>query len=244
MLQEEEKQPLVGVRDQWHDPLPFAQAATRAVVLDTETTGVEDPGLVQSAWAEVDHLGRPGREGQVQLWNPGKPISYGAMATHHITDAEVADEPPAAGFRLPEGTTHLIGHNVDFDWKVIGEPDVKRICTLALARRMWPDMDSHSLGACIYRVMPAAEAREVLRSAHNAWADVLMCAEVLRAICAAFGPKDLDDLWRMSEEARVPTHLNFGKHKGVAIADVPRDYKAWLLRQPDLDPYLVKALRA
>src|SRR5690606_6977159 len=119
-----------------------------------------------------------------EFWNPGKPISYGAMATHHIVDADVADARPAAEFRLPDGVTHLIGHNVDFDWKVIGEPDVKRICTLAVARRMWHDQDSHTRGALLYRTM-GADARMALREAHNAMADVGFCAHVLRAICAA-----------------------------------------------------------
>lgn len=215
----------------------------RAIVFDTETTGLDDPGLVQSAWVEVDHMGELAHPICGQLWNPGKPINYGAMATHHIVDADVADAPPAAGFRLPDGVTHLIGHNVDFDWKVIGEPDVKRICTLALARRMWHDMDSHTLGALLYRVM-GTDARRALVDAHNATADVGFCAYVLRAICAARRPADLDDLWRMSEEARVPTHMTFGKHKGAALRDVPPDYKAWLMRQPDVDPYLMKALRA
>jgi len=38
--------------------------------------------------------------------------------------------------------------------------------------------------------------------------------------------------------------MPFGKHKGTPMADVPRDYKAWLLNQPDVDPYLRKALAA
>lgn len=67
----------------------------RAIVFDTETTGLDDPGLVQSAWVEVDHMGDLAHPICGQLWNPGKPISYGAMATHHIVDADVADAPPA-----------------------------------------------------------------------------------------------------------------------------------------------------
>lgn len=215
----------------------------KAIIFDTETTGVVEPALVQSAWVDVDHMGNQTGGSGGGYWNPGKPISFGAMATHHITDADVADQPPASEFRLPEGVTHLVGHNIDFDWRVIGEPDVKRICTLALARRMWHDMDSHTLGACIYRVMAPGLARDLLRGAHDASTDVYMCGIVLRAICAARRPADLDDLWRMSEEARVPTHMPFGKHKGMPIADVPRDYKAWLLRQDDIDPYLAKALQ-
>jgi exodeoxyribonuclease X len=37
--------------------------------------------------------------------------------------------------------------------------------------------------------------------------------------------------------------MTFGKHKGAAIKDIPADYKQWLLKQTDIDPYLVKALR-
>ncbi|MFG8677603.1 putative quorum-sensing-regulated virulence factor [Pseudomonas aeruginosa] len=37
--------------------------------------------------------------------------------------------------------------------------------------------------------------------------------------------------------------MPYGKHKGTPINQVPNDYKAWLLRQPDVDPYLVQALR-
>ena len=38
--------------------------------------------------------------------------------------------------------------------------------------------------------------------------------------------------------------MTFGKHKGTPISAIPGDYKAWLLRQPDVDPYLAQALRA
>ncbi len=49
-------------------------------------------------------------------------------------------------------------------------------------------------------------------------------------------------LYIASEEARIPQIINFGKHRGTAIADLPADYVQWLLRQEDLDPYLRKAL--
>ncbi len=37
---------------------------------------------------------------------------------------------------------------------------------------------------------------------------------------------------------------SFGKHKGMPVAELPADYRGWLLRQEDVDPYLVKALKA
>ncbi|MNN74026.1 hypothetical protein D3C81_1901880 [compost metagenome] len=48
----------------------------------------------------------------------------------------------------------------------------------------------------------------------------------------------------ISEEARIPTVIRFGKHAGSKIADIPADYKKWLLGQADVDPYLRKALLA
>ncbi|HBZ18829.1 MAG TPA: DNA polymerase III subunit epsilon, partial [Betaproteobacteria bacterium] len=36
--------------------------------------------------------------------------------------------------------------------------------------------------------------------------------------------------------------MPFGKHKGSLLSDMPRDYKEWLLKQGDIDPYLRKAL--
>jgi exodeoxyribonuclease X len=38
--------------------------------------------------------------------------------------------------------------------------------------------------------------------------------------------------------------MPFGKHKGLLLADVPGDYRDWLLNQEDIDPYLRKALEA
>jgi exodeoxyribonuclease X len=36
--------------------------------------------------------------------------------------------------------------------------------------------------------------------------------------------------------------MPFGKHKGLMLADLPSDYKQWLLGQGDIDSYLRKAL--
>ena len=48
----------------------------------------------------------------------------------------------------------------------------------------------------------------------------------------------------MSEIARIPTIMPFGKHKGLLLADVPSSYKQWLLGQSDVDPFLRKALES
>jgi len=37
--------------------------------------------------------------------------------------------------------------------------------------------------------------------------------------------------------------MTFGNHKGAVIKAIPPDYKHWPLGQPDVDPYLIKALQ-
>lgn len=216
----------------------------QAIVLDSETTGLDAPEPIEVAWLA---LGLPDRHpvaSDCRRFKPSKPIQLGAMATHHIMDEDLADCPPSSSFALPEGTEFLIGHNVDYDWEVIGKPAVKRICTLALSRTLWPEADSHKLGAMLY-LLERQDARHALRSAHSAATDVEICRVILEHIIHKLGEiPDWAALWAASEIARVPKVMTFGKHKGMAIADIPRDYKGWLLKQPDVDPYLVQALRA
>jgi exodeoxyribonuclease X len=50
------------------------------------------------------------------------------------------------------------------------------------------------------------------------------------------------DLFSLSEICRIPTHMPFGKHRGMPLDELPRDYVGWLLRQDDVDQYLRKAL--
>ncbi len=215
---------------------------SKTIIFDTEATGIKDPVLIEAAWVELESI-KPFTVTNPfeQRYNPGKPITLGALATHHIMDEELVDCPPAASFTLPRDLGYLIGHNVDFDWEVIGKPDIKRICTLALARKLWPDLDSHNQSALLYQ-LERATARARLRNAHSALIDVGICATILDHICQQLGVKTIEDLYTESEKARTPTTMPFGKHKGMLLADVPKDYKKWLLTQQDIDPFLRKAL--
>lgn len=216
-----------------------------AIIFDTETTGLDAPEVIEAAWLPIDITGsivQPG--GTVSRFKPAKPISLGALSTHHIMDEDLADCPPSSSFRLPDDVEYLIGHNVDFDWRVIGQPPVKRIDVCAMCRALWPEADSHSQSAMLY-LLDRDSARHALTSAHSAGADVVNCRLILCHVLAKAGPFDsFEALWSTSERMRIPTKMTFGKHKGMAINRVPSDYKRWLLNQPDVDPYLAKALRA
>lgn len=215
----------------------------RALIFDTETTGLDAPEVIEAAWMYAADGATPRGALHSERYKPSKPISLGAMAAHGIMDEDLVDYLPSGSFRLPADTGWLIGHNIDYDWQAIGSPDVKRICTLALSRKLWPQADSHTLAAMMY-LTRRDTARELVRNAHSAAADVENCARLLDTIIGEVGWESWEALWRYSEAARVPEIFTFGKHKGMRIKDAPRDYRQWMLRQPDIDPYLRQALTA
>lgn len=218
-----------------------------AWVLDTETTGKVEPQVIQIAYAEV--TAKPGPVFEVlqttlTQYKPTKAIELGALATHHILPEDLDSfPPPPEKWDLPR---YIIGHHVDYDWGALGSPaDVKRIDTLALAREAWPDLDSHKLGALTYHIMPHRQARELLKAAHSAVADIGLCYAVFLAAIEAIGApvSSWGDVWRLSETARVPKVMPFGKHQGKPMAEVPWDYADWYSRQAETDPYLIEAFR-
>lgn len=225
-----------------------------AIIFDTETTDKNNPEIIEASWMRAEFACAPDDPDFPKLqfddpttkrFKPVGKISMGAMATHHIQDEDLALCPPASSFQLPDGVIYLIGHNVDFDWAAAGSPEgVKRIDTLCLARKLWPECDSHTLGALTYYLFRST-ARAALQNAHSAETDVLLTGNLLTAIVekANFTIQSFESLWELSESARIPEIMPFGKHKGEKIANVPPDYKRWLLSQSDVDPYLVKALQ-
>lgn len=225
-----------------------------AYILDTETHDIKDPRATEVAYVAVAFEGallnpQTANTPLFQAYyNPLMPISLGSQATTLIFDEDVADKPPYTDFKLPNDCEYLIGHNIDFDCTVLQNAGcdlshVKRICTLALAKHFYPNLDSHNLGALLCHFhKPIAKAQ--LKEAHSASYDIMFTQLVLQSICAEQGITSLEDLYRVSNQARIPTIISFGKHKGMAIKDLPQSYVNWLLNQDNLDPYLKQALEA
>lgn len=221
-----------------------------AYILDTETTGGDEPHATEIAYvavsfndAELSHNGQAYNE----RFNPLIPITPIAMATTGICDEDVVDKKPHTSFKLPTDINYIIGHNIDYDCDVITKTgnnisEVKRICTLALARSLYPELTNHTLGAMLYHLHYDI-ARKHYRNAHSAKYDIWFTQLVLNTMCQKIGIKDFELLYKFSEIARVPKIVSFGKHKGMLISELPLDYAQWLIKQPDLDKYLEKALQ-
>lgn len=234
------------------------------IIFDTETTGTDHQSdqIIEAAWvvlpdtpsAFITTRSPNDFEHYHERFKPTVAISLGAQATHHIICTDLVDCREHTQFALPPGEVLMIGHNVDFDWRMAGEPKrVRRICTLALSRFLFPDKDSHTQSAMIYmigrRYGREAWARDLLQNAHAALDDVRNCALLLRYLLNTAGEEGhqidtWDQVYAFAERARIPTVMPYGKHNGTKISQIPSDYKAWLLRQADVDPYLVQALRA
>lgn len=205
------------------------------------------------------------------LYDPGKEPEWGALATHHITLESIKEKkcPPWRG-EAPvkiddEDITYYVGHGVDFDWGAVGKPEVKRICTLALSRWLFPEMDSHKLVAMYYRLHGVSDSSvNTAKQAHDALADATMTVtvffEILKRLAVAdpqqygltgttFGihyeETGWDRIWEWSEHARIPTVFAFGKNRGKLIRTIDKEdpgYRSWMLKQKDIDPYLRIAL--
>ena len=164
----------------------------QAIILDTETHTLN--GLpIEIAYAPIQI-----QEGKLsldrnqifdQLYSIGdEKISFASMAVHHILESEIINQPNFGTFRLPPETVYIIGHNIDYDIRAIQQcgvdtSHIKAICTLALARLVWPDAEAHNISALIYMISKgSAKAREMLKGAHRADADIILTANILMHI--------------------------------------------------------------
>ncbi|WP_448762090.1 3'-5' exonuclease, partial [Acinetobacter tandoii] len=196
----------------------------QAIILDTETHTLNgQPIEIAYAPIEVENGKLTLDKSKLfdQLYCVDEPISFAAMAVHHILESDLIDRPHYSTFILPTDTQYIIGHNVDYDIRAIEKcgvdtSSIKAICTLALARRVWPDAEAHNISALIYMISKGSEkAREMIKKAHRADMDIILTANILMHIVHQLNINNIEELYAASEDARIPRSINFGKHRGT-----------------------------
>lgn len=224
-----------------------------AIIFDTELTDRKNGEIIEAAWLQLAPV-FGGRFDAIDLhyigehsfrYKPSKPITFGAMAVHHILPEELEGMPPSSYFELPPDVSYLIGHSIDTDWEAVGSPPhVKRIDTHAIAQWLWPDATGYSQSALIYMLEGATpETRAMLRNAHSALADVRLNHGLLRHILR-LKPEitTWSQLWQYSEECRIPRTCPLKRWEGVLLADMDSGAIDWCLNQHWLDPYFRRGL--
>lgn len=212
-------------------------------VIDTETCGLQG-GVVEVASVDVI-------DGQIvnpmsDLICPDRPISRQAMAVHRITEAMVANQPAIEEVIVRyHGSPHYVAHNANFDRRMLPAMSGEWICTMTLARQLWPGIKysnqalRHSLKL---EVSPPSELH-----AHRALYDCYVTAALLIRIMETSG-WSVSEMVSRCQPAQVSNDVfPFGKYRGQPVGAVARKdpgYLSWVLKNVrDLRPPLRQALR-
>lgn len=203
----------------------------RPIYYDTETTGVKagkDRIIEIAAFDPVQD------KKFCTLINPECPIPAESTQICNITDEMVKDAPLIATALVQftefcTGDVVLIAHNNDAFDKLFLEAEYQRanlpmptwrfIDSLKWSRKYRSDLPRHSLQHL--REVYGIEANQ----AHRALDDVIVLHQIFsRMVDDLAWPKVMELLSQAPKELRMP----FGKHAGKMLAEVPKDYVAWL----------------
>ncbi len=218
---------------------------------DTETTGNQpDDRLCQLAIKE-EGVAEPLLN---ELYKPTKPIPPEASAVHHITNKKVADksafkESERYGeikelFEAPD--TIVVAHNAPFDVGMLEAENIHPIHiidTLRVARHL-DTQRKHAMYKLQY--LRYALDFELDVPAHDAFADVVTLEALFEHLLAQVmkersfeRPQALAVMQELSDTPLLIHEFNFGKYKGVTVAEVAAtapDYLRWLLTEKEKNP--------
>jgi len=219
------------------------------VILDTETTGAEERDRIcQLAYivAAPQLVGTQIDEVHEDLCKPPLPISFGAMAVHHITNEMVERKPLCTETksykRLEELNTPeniLVIQNAPFDLAMLQKEGfvskMRLIDTLRCLRHLYPELEAHGLQYIRYAFGLYKSEKKEAKSiglkihAHDALGDVLVLKLLLDYLLTEYTPEELIAL-----TAKPITYktFKFGKYKGEEIIEVAKKdpgYLEWML---------------
>lgn len=163
-------------------------AVCRFAVVDVETTGSRSAGrVIEIAVATLD--GADVRLAYQSLINPGTPIGPVVSRLTGITDALVGDAPPfdlvADDVLGALAGAVFVAHHARYDWAFVSAELLRaralllagpRLCTVRLARRLLPGLESRSLDALAHYFGFEIGGR------HRAGPDALAAARILRCL--------------------------------------------------------------
>ncbi|ATA21877.1 exodeoxyribonuclease X [Gibbsiella quercinecans] len=213
-------------------------------VIDTETCGLSG-GIVEVA--SVDIIDGQLTNPMSDLVSPDRPISIEAMAIHHITEQMVAGKPRiAVAIGRYQGSEYYVAHNAAFDRGVLPEMNGQWICTMKLARNLYPDIKYSNQYLRYALNLNVQLPQDATLYPHRALYDCYVTAALLQRIMQDSGWSPA----QMSQITAQPTLLKkfkFGKYRGHDIERVAQEdpgYLRWMLKSiSDLSPDMQYTLK-
>lgn len=214
-------------------------------VVDFETTGMPpDAAVCEVGWCDVhiddDPHVPPGIDEPIgMLVNPNRPMPPEARAVHHISDADLIGAPPiTTGFLALSNLAHskgapdaFVAHNAKFEQEFFTGNGVPWICTLKVARRLWPDCPSHT-NQCLRYYLGIEIDDALAMPPHRAAPDAYVTASILRDALAI---ATVEQMIEWTAGPSLLPRVTFGKHRGQNWSDLPVDYLDWIIRKSDMD---------
>ena len=170
----------------------------RRWVLDTEGSGQNPNVPIQLAAVEMDGIELTGRS-HVWYFRPPTKISYHATRVHGITNRDISQHPTfddqRAGVIDTLGEDPILGHavSVELHGMRLHMPDwtpEQAICTLRIAKRLYPDQKRHKLSVLIEQFGLVDKVRAISgQRPHHALYDAVATALLFRNLASAAGEK-------------------------------------------------------
>ncbi|MBN1915164.1 MAG: DUF3820 family protein [Parachlamydiales bacterium] len=210
----------------------------RPIYYDTETTGLKPSADKIIELAAYDPLND---QKFCTLINPQIPIPKESQEICHIDDAMVQNAPTFAQIApdfiaFCQDNAVLIAHNNDaFDKLFLQEefaaahisiPSWKYIDTLKWARKYRRDLPKHSL-QYLREVYGIEE-----NTAHRALDDVITLYKVFSKM---IGDLTMESILELLQSSSILTHMPFGKHQGMPLKELPKNYIIWLSKNGAFD---------
>ena len=176
----------------------------KIIVIDFETTGISgDKRAVEIAWFELNRNLEIVDE-RSSLINPQIPIPKRASDVHGITDRDVRDQPTLDEFMIQmnrnpfiDEKVCVVAHNISFDLPLFRKycGGVVELCTLKLARAVYPDLPNHRLGTI------SSTFGFTHESAHRARSDAMQVVHFLTLVQSAHRI-EVDDMISLTNRGR------------------------------------------
>lgn len=222
----------------------------RLRVVDLETTGGDRTSeIIEVGIVDVvpDGEGWQALAPVTKLFRPKGPISFHAMAVHHLTLRDFCEaDPHCDEYRLREMFAEpadvMVAHSARFERGFIADTatgGLPWICTVRSSKAVWPHAPGHSNQVLRYwrdLNLDPALANPAHRAGPDAWVTAHILIDLLKEAT-------VEQMIAWTAEPRRVDRIPFGKHRGRPWSEPPDDYLRWMAGQGDMDADVVSAAR-